>query len=347
MEPSAQPRSFLDGPRRLIAALVEGYATLNRRLWVLAVPLGLDLFLWLGPRLVPSRLVEAILAPLSPAQMTNTDLPSPLGLPPFDPSLLREVGERGNLFHLLAAPLLPVPLPGFPIPLIPALLPSLSSPAWPGFTPQAWDPPAGLVAGPLPLALLALGLLLGVLYQVPLADLVRGSNESGVHMLRRVPRAWWRMLILTVLGLLAGGAFLLLSALFTGIATILHPSLGSLVAYVVLALLLFALLFLYFTPQALLLSWVSPRRAVYYSVRVVRHSLWGSVGFVLLTWLVRVGTVSLWQYLSAHPLGMLAGILANAYITTGLAAAGLIFYRERLRDWLAAQGSGQERGRVV
>jgi len=346
LEPSPEPRSFLDGPRRLIAILIEGYATLNRRLWVLVVPIGLDLFLWLGPRLIVRQFAAAILGILSSEQGMNPSLGALWGAQ-FDPALLSRWGEQTNLFQLLAAPLLPVPLPGFSIPLISTLLPNLSNPAWPGFTPQAWDPPAGLVAGPLPLAILAVGLLLGAFYQLPLADCVRGSNESGVRMLRRVPRAWWRMLALTAMGLLAGGAFLVLSALFTGVATVIHPSLGGLVVYVVLALILFALLFLYFTPQALLLSWVPPLRAVHYSVQVVRHSFWSSVGFVLLVWLVRAGTGSLWQYLSAHPLGMLASIMANAYITTGLAAASLIFYRERLRDWLAAEESGQKRGRVL
>ena len=36
---------FLEGVRRLLNILVEGYATLNRRLWVLVIPIGLDLYL--------------------------------------------------------------------------------------------------------------------------------------------------------------------------------------------------------------------------------------------------------------------------------------------------------------
>lgn len=346
VEPISGPASFLDGPRRVIATLVQGFAILNRRLWVLVVPIGLDLFLWLGPRIVPRQLAESALAALSAEAPTTSALATILGSQQLDPTLLRDLGERTNLFHLLSAPLVPVPLLSFSIPLNPLLLPNLTDPAWPGFTPQSWAPPPGLVVL-LPLVILVLGLLLGTLYQLPLADLVRGSNEGGMTMLRRVPRAWWRMTVLAALGLLISGAFLLLGTAMVETASVLSPFLGGVFVYALMALVLFALLFLYFAPQAVLLSWVQPLRGVFYSVRVVRHSFWSSLGFMLLVWLVRVGTVSLWQYVSVHPLGLLLAILANAYITAGLATATLVFYRSRLREWLAAAEAGQKGGKVV
>jgi hypothetical protein len=57
--------------------------------------------------------------------------------------------------------------------------------------------------------------------------------------------------------------------------------------------------------------------------------------------MIRIGTISLWQRFANWSLGIALAILVNAYIVSGLATASLLFFRERLRTWLAKRQAGQ------
>lgn len=317
------PSALLAGPRRLLDLLVEGYATLNRRLWILLIPIGLDLFFWLGPRILPLRLAEAL---SSSWQQALQQAPSSLQA---DPDLitegvtrLMEWGNHTNLAHLLT------------VSLIAALIPRLSQVVLPSYAPVTWAPAIGWIVGPLPLLAAAVGLLLWAFYLVPAADLIRGSAESGRAMLRRVGHCWLRMAGFVGILAILGFALILLVGLAISLVSLLSAGLGTITIYLAIAVALGLLLYLYFTPHAVLFSGIGPRRAILYSVHIVRTNPWLSLGFVLLVSLIRVGTVLLWEQLARWPLGVLGSIVGNAYIVSGLAMATLLFYRERLRAWL-------------
>ncbi len=311
---------LLEGVRRLFSILVEGFATLNRRLWVLVVPVGLDLFLWLGPRVSLRRLVEPLATMLQ--QSPQADAESIVAL--------QEWGAHANLIGLLADPLTGV------------LVPRLAEAAPAVRTAPAWEPAPFLlfVAG---LAALALLLFAWSLYLVPLADLVRGSREGGLAMLRRVPGTWWRMAAFVGLVLGAGGGLLLGLSVVAMLGELLIPGVTILLALVAGTTLLWGVLLLYLAPAAVLVSAVNPWRAIVYSLRLARYRLWPLLGFLLLTTVVRTGIATLGGRLAGQPLLLLLAILVNGYVAAGLAAAGLVFYREMLRDWLG----GQTRGNVV
>lgn len=312
--------SLLQGLRQIIQTFVEGYTTLNRRLWVLAIPIGLDLFLWLGPWISPQQASDS----LAGAFQANAYLEAEQAAQAV--TALREWGQQTNLTHVLSTLLLP------------ALIPGLEAPATlGGYAQPYWMPAAAWVVTLIPLLGLALGLLLWSLYLLPLADLVRESGERGVIMLRRVPRVWWRMALLVVMVLLAGGLFLLVAGLLTLVAGLFSAGAAMLLLWASGAMVLWVTFYVYFTPSAILFSGVNPWRAMLYSAQVVRSGVWSSLGFILLSLVVRAGTVALWQHLAGHPVGVLAGILLNAYVVSGLAAAGLVFYRDRLRLLLARE----------
>ncbi len=317
-------RRLLAGIRGLVEVLVEGYTLLNRRLWVLLLPVGLDLFLWLGPRISPQRPAEAV------ATMWEGMAAAAASSPGVDPQVvqraaaaLRTWGEQTNLNNLLSAY------------LIPLLLPRLSLPALPAYTPPVWTPATGWVLLPLPFLALALGLLSWTLYMAPIADLVRESSETGLAMLRRVGVTWGRLLVLLGLALVALGLFLGAAGLLLLLLAPLSASLAVLILYMALGGLFGVLFHLYFTPQALLLSGVGPRRGLFYSLQTVRSAPWVCLGFIALSLLIRAGTALLWQRLAVWPWGVLAGILCNAYISGGVVAATFLFFRERLQEWLA------------
>ncbi len=325
-----QRPSLLDGLRQLLATLVEGYAILNRRLWVLIVPVGLDLFLWLGPRVSPLRLAESLSSLVAQAaSVAQSSQMDPQALAEWTQALQDGAGGA-NVLDLVS------------FPLIPSLLPRLEAPAQPAVSTLHWVPEVGwlpLVA----LAAVVVGLLLWTLYLVPLADLVRGSNERGPRLLRRVPRAWWQMIQLMGIALGAALVFLVLLVVVSWFGALFSPSLGTLLAYLCGAAALWAVFYLYFSPNAVLVSGVKPLRAAAYSAQIVRFNLWSCLGFVALVYIVQLGTMTVWQRLGGYPWAVLVGIVANAYVTGGLLAAGLVFYRDKIRGLIAAAQTRQNR----
>ena len=75
--------------------------------------------------------------------------------------------------------------------------------------------------------------------------------------------------------------------------------------------------------------------AIQRSVGVVRRHLRPSVALIVLTWLILAGMAQVWGVLGTSlqpPYGVALSILGNAYIASGLIAAGMIFYTQRTAE---------------
>ena len=88
---------------------------------------------------------------------------------------------------------------------------------------------------------------------------------------------------------------------------------------------------------------LGPLAAVQGSVGLVRRHLWPTVQLILLTWLILAGMGRVWDLLPTvlpSPVGVGLGILGNAYIASGLIAAGMIFYNERAEPPASPDATG-------
>ncbi len=291
-------------PPGVIDTLSAGFTSITRQLWILALPVTLDLAFWWGPR-------------LSPLPVLHRSLDS-LAIEPELGDQLTQVTEGMNLFHLLVAGVLGVPslLTGqSPAPpLGPALVVEISD-------------EAALIGS---VALLTLiGLLIGCLYLVPITAHIQGTPLDIPGGARRIAFTWTRGLTLTsllvVAGLLVGvPLFLALAALGSA-----SPAVGSLVSTIVFILLLWTWFYLFFTVDAILISQVGPIPAFRRSFNLVRLNFLQALGFISLATLIGLGLPLAWLAFADNPWGLAAGILGNAYVGTGLVSASLIFYRDR------------------
>jgi hypothetical protein len=302
---------------KVIDTLSEGFGAANRRLWIVAIPILFDVFLWLGPK-----------ATVGPhlAQLAQTDLPAQYG---GYEALFQQIVSGFNLFSLAAiyVPSLVVRLDGTP------LLASFSSDV-------AVNSPLillGLAAG----TVLA-GLWLACFYLGLIAQVVR-DGQTNVRLMARAVWRYWRRLI----------AFLLLVALILGLVAVpfgltylalssISPGAGEFLAFLVQVALIWAIVYLFFSIAALLLSDVGPVQAIRLSVAVIASNFWAAITLIGLTYLITLGLPIAWQFIAAHPAGMAVGIIGNAYIGTGVAAAGFLFYQERLERLKSAATSSQE-----
>ena len=309
----ARPAARFTG---VIDTLSAGYSVVNRHPWLLLLPILLDLFLWLGPQYSIGRLVSRTLGRAMPLG------PDGEAAPLLDRAQQGELVQMAEGFNLLSA-LAPgtVSLPSLVAPLG-VHDPLRTAPV------ESWGVAFGIVLGAG-----LLGMLLGALYYAILAQEVRDGGLSPALLPAQALRCWLRVLQYL---LLVGGVALLLG-LPIGVLVVLVAQVSPAVAGLVLSSSTVALLwvgvYLYFVPDAIFLSQVGPLQAVRNSVAVVRLSFWRTLGFVGLITLVLLGMGQVWSLAAermAEPWGLGLGVLGNAYIASGLIAASMRFYRERI-----------------
>lgn len=304
-------------PPGVIDTLSTGYEVINRHPWVVLIPILLDLFLWFGPQLTAARLVS----------QTLNDLPqieSRMQTRFFieRPQDVVEAVEGFNLLSTLAPSSVGVPS-------LMAVL-GIRDPLRSEHV-ENWGTVAAILGG----GSLG-GMLLGSLYYSILAQQIRDGATSIARLLGLAMRSWLRivlfLLILGGLGLLFGLpiGFLAVSA------SMVSPALGSLALSAVMMALIWTAIYLFFVPDAIFMSQVGPLQAIKNSVAVVRLSFWAAIGIVVLITVVLLGMGRVWEIVSERvvgPWGLGLGILGNAYIASGLVAASMCFYRERI-DYL-------------
>jgi hypothetical protein len=334
-------------PIGVIETLSAGYTAVNRQLWVLLLPILLDVFLWLGPHVSYSALV-------GPAVTHATEWTRQVALGPrraprsadaltnLDQTRQYLIARADEVNGLTALSWGPVALPTL------SALPSSSEDL--AFV-TGWADGLALLG-----ACIGLSLLLGAWFYGGLAGASARvhppstANQAAPGALRASSPAWrWGLLeagrhtpraIVRVLGLtvVLFGAGLLLGipvVLLIGFTALVSPPVAALGGMLLGAAVLFASIHLFFAVDAIFVSHAGPLAAIQRSVVLVRQHLRASVGLILLTWLILAGMDRVWDVLASNlqsPFGVALGILGNAYIASGLIAAGMIFYTQRTGD---------------
>jgi hypothetical protein len=310
-------------PTGVIETLSAGYTAVNRQLWVLLLPILLDVFLWLGPHVSFSPLVGPAVTraseltrqvALGPRRaLRNPELSA--GLDESRQYLIARADEVNGLSALAWGPI--------GLPSLANTLPDDNAEL--AFV-NGWADGLALLA-----ACFGVSLLLGGWFY---GGLAAGSVGAGGPLTagRNTPRA-----VLDVLGLVGVllGAALLLGLpvlLLIGFTALVSPPVAILGGLMLAAGVLFASVHLFFAVDAIFVSHAGPLAAIQRSVGLVRRNLRPSVALILLTWLILAGMSRVWDILGSNlqpPYGVAVGILGNAYIASGLIAAGMVFYTQR------------------
>jgi hypothetical protein len=336
-------------PKGVIDTLSAGYVALNRQLWVLLVPILVDLLLWLGPHVSYSPLVDPTVtratewvrqaaatsspSPGAPRRGQPRAVPGTTGTPGGDVAGRLEAFRAWTMSRTTDTNALSLLARG------PLVVPSLAAPLGAagvvgsiGALQFVTGWPEGVL---LLAALLAAGLLLGGVFYGGIAGASLGAAGGPVRAGRGAPRVALRVagLVATLLGvgLLLGLPVVLL----VGFTALVEPELAVLGGALVLGALLFAELHLFFAVDAICVSDVGPLAAVQRSVGIVRRDPWSTLGLIVLTWLILAGMSRVWELLAGSlqaPFGVALASLGNAYIASGLIAAGMIFYTERVES---------------
>ena len=312
----------------VIDTLSSGFQYINRIWWILVLPFAVDLFLWRGPRIaLPNEVVAAIQAALGQgAEAAST----PVGSSASQPELAALAAQLGdtNVLQLLTPSIGGVPtLAGALGPRGPLLDLTLG---WANLA---------LVS----LIILAAGVFIGCVYLGAIAQIVRDGRVDLALLANKVGRYW--LCLIGFFGLVLGAslAFSVPVGLMAVLASAISGALGSFVLAGGILLgtvgVLAATLYLFFVPEAVVISGVGPIKAAKNSANIVRRYPGPAIGLILLVTVISAGMQQVWGAVSVtwsggdatvELLGGLAGILGNAYVASGLSAAAMVFYKSRM-----------------
>jgi hypothetical protein len=341
-----QTREEQTGPLGILACIMAGFETLGHNLWPLLFPLGIDLFLWLGPQLSVAPLMEWFISFSRTTQST------------FDPQIgevLEQFGEQFNLFSLLnVVPFLSVPT------LLSQHAPGAISPLG-----QRLALPVGnaLVLIVWAIVLIPVGLVLGSVYlnalassvhsarggvpapaaTIPAASKAEDTTEdvaAGAAAARQGDRPAMIALttilklirVLTFSGILVGLSMLLFPIwmFVVGLAMSIAEILGLLLWGLCIGIAGFVVLHLLFVVHGVLLGERRLLRAIVESVALIRLNFASSAGLAILAILIYKGLGYIWALPAGNSWLLFLGILCNSGIATALVAATFVFYQERV-----------------
>jgi hypothetical protein len=293
----------------VIDSVATGFLVTNRHLPFLALPIALDLLLWLGPKISIQPLLNRLFG---------------VGSTP-----LTELGMTGaSANDQLAASLTEFNLLG---------LLSLAMPSSRSMFLSAGEADAALTIGTWPLAFAAVvvlftaALLIGAFYRSTVVQGViepANGNTDGIYdiFVQAAPR--YVRLLLIVIGLAMAG-LAALTALIT-VADAVVPGVGSVIVTVTAGVILWLVILFYLSESAVFVSGYGAVASLRASAQIVRAFLWPSVGLFFLLRLIGFGMGMIWGLVGDASLVTVAAIGGNAYIATGLTLAAMVYYRDRM-----------------
>jgi hypothetical protein len=313
--------SLRKGLATLIETLSAGYNMVLQRIWLIAIPVALDVYLWVGPKLSIQPLTRFFLRMWPATEQAPAELQSLLV---FNRQLLEEMGQEANLFSLLSSTL------GMPSFLAGGL------PAGVSGSPVSWGEGSSalVILAIIPL-LIAAGLFLGSLYLGAIAQIAREDTVALGYLIRRVWRYWGLILLFGVLLTVVLFTLGLPVMIISGILASLSPMVAQLVLLGAVGIGMWMWFHLFFVPHAIVVSESGLLRAVWNSLVIVGRNFWSTLALVILMKLIKAGFTAIWNTVSVNAPLTAVSIAGNAFIGTGLAAASLIFYRDRLKQWIA------------
>jgi hypothetical protein len=318
---------------------------LSQNLLVVALPVVLDLVLWLGPRVSVWPLLQDVIKLLTSQPAADPEM---VGQVEQAVTLLEQFGKQFNLLSVLG---------GVPMFQVPSLLarraPVTGSPFG---APRVFSLSSTLVLIPWWGVLALVGLVLGFLYLNEIAHQVRDAQggDLGGGPVRGEGRRQenddslragvWKLLrfFAFAFGLMVIGSLILpFWILMVALGTAIAQPLGILMWVGGVGMLSYAALHLLFVIPGLLLGGRRLLRAISESVILSHVSLSSVFGFVLLAVVIYEGLGYAWALPSSDSWAMLIGIVGNAFVATGLTVAAFVFYRDRVLVGRQLMGPGE------
>lgn len=322
----------------IIDTLSAGFDRVTKRLWLIIVPVLLDVGIWIAPKLSINELSKQIVAALPSAPELGNQYQQSIEI---IRTWLADFGAGANILSMLSMHALG--LPSLTGTFAPKTL--LFSAAHRSVEIHTWPALLGLVA-----LLAMLSLFIGCFCLSLIAQEARDEEMDMAHVLQVTWRSWARLVRLIFAILLTLAMLVSAMSVMSGVLTLLSPALAwlalNLLALGSLWLSAYAGIIFFFTLRAIILDDMGIVHSLWSSLNVVHRNFLSAIGLILLVNIIQTGLLYIWRLLTVSTVGTLIGIVGNAYVGTGLVLASFIFYRDRFEAWQrsstqATMGKGQ------
>jgi len=311
----------LPPPPGVFGSLKAGFDVVSNKVVLILLPLGLDLFLWLGPRVSVNELLLPyfkLVFEQARRGVADADLERFIQTQ----SLLTEWLRDFNLLGLLSK------LQVFPIGIS-----SLSAQTLPvenplGFQNVVVISSFWLMLG-LAIALITLGWVGGGVYFRQVAGSIMGEDEASISF----PRAVMQSFLLSMIWFIGLSIFLIPLMLVLGVFALISPLIANIAVIVLLFFSFWLVVPVFFTPHGIFVFRQNAFYSIYSSLRMIRFSLPTSAMFVISVFLLSRGLDVLWSVPESDSWLTLVGFAGHAFITAVLLTASFIYYRD-MSGWL-------------
>jgi hypothetical protein len=308
----------LEKPQGVIACLTAGFELTARSPQLLILPILLDLYLWLGPRLSVAPLVRELQAfweAVPTAQMTAETYQALS-------QVLEEIADQFNLFVLLE----PIPLLS-----VPSLMSQRLTVDCPWGARTIMEVPTFGVALGWIVGLLAAGMGLSALYFWLMGVRIRDAVEDlPIVGPQRPLKVWGQLLQFLVVVLALAFALSMPVILLTSVLTMVSIQLTGFLLTVLLSIVVFFALHCIYVLPGMIQFRKPPLRAVQESILLVRADFVGTLGMTLAILVINQGLNFIWTMPTPDQWLTLIGIGGHALVSTALIVALFIFYQERI-----------------
>ncbi|MBE0670243.1 MAG: hypothetical protein IH588_06630 [Anaerolineales bacterium] len=307
----------LPPPPGIINSIKAGFDTVASHITAILLPLLLNLFMWLGPRLQMSVLFNSVKAEVVKIWQQG-------GVPAQDIQSVLDFYDRTipniNLFWLIRT---------LPIGISSLLLPH-SAEATPLGTPAIWQVSALSFPVWIPL-LLFIGWVGGGLYFRSVAWLAAPAEENVINVSSSIMQTILVSIASGIILMAIGVPLVLILFLIIQLSTILanlfvlFASLGS----------MWVIVPIFFWPHGIFVKKQNFITSILSSIQLTRFTLPTSSLFVLTVFLLSFGLNFLWNIPPENSWMTLFGIFGHSFVTTALLAGSFIYYRD-MNIWLQA-----------
>jgi len=310
-------------PMGILACLAAGFEIVARRPAMMMMPLLLDLFLWLGPRLSLApifRALDRLYRTWFRAQGTPA-LPEAEQLSLLLTQMFNMGATRYNLFAALS----PAPLLGAPTVMASQL--TVERPM--GLRPEIVISSPFVVFGWVVL-LTVVGLGISALYLRVIGRQVIAETEMALPGPQSFLALWGRLVVLALILLFVLGALLLAGLSFAALVGLFSQGLAFFVVTFLFALIMFVVFHLIFAIPGMVQLRRSPLHAMQESILLTRGDFFSISLLVLLIVVISRGFNVVWTLPDPATWANLIGIAGHAFVSTALITTLFVFYQDRL-----------------
>jgi hypothetical protein len=310
--------AHLPPPPGLFSSLQAGFDSIASHVYLILLPLGFDLLLWLGPHMHIEELlrptVRALITALSRGGVRSADLS-------LVQRSFQDFSHGFNMLSLLHT--LPIGLPSLNysrnLMLTPFSAPRLVEINSPITFLLAW------------LSLTAAGWIIGSLFYHWIAEVTAPQRRPG--SLSRTGKALLNGFLLCALW-----TAILIAVMFPVIATLallgaITPGLAQIALLLGFFAFMWVLPLIFFSGHGIFAYGQNLFQSLGTAFRMIRFTLPSSALFILCALLISEGLTFLWRVPPADSWLTLVGIAGHAFVTTALLAASFVYFRN-VNSWL-------------